>query len=116
ASGNKLDAPSWFEKLRDGKKLPKAEKSQKKRYDHIFKALKKKGKISRKSLYEAWDFTVASRPNLTDRLLSIRDNAFSQLGDNDLSDGKVTGNSPQFQVTDVNNSPSDPNLLRIVKG
>ncbi len=116
ASGNKLDAPKWFEKLRDGKKLPKAEKSQRKRYKHIFKPLKKKAKIKRKSLYEAWDFTVASRPNITDRMLSIRDDAFSQLGDNDLSNGKVEGNAPQFQVTSVDNSPSDTSLLRIVKG
>jgi hypothetical protein len=96
--GHIIKAPSWFEKLRDGRKLPKNERSQTKRYTKIFAALEK-AKIARTSLYVAWDFTVASEQNLTGRLLAIRNNAFAQLGDSNLADGKVTGNAPAFTIT-----------------
>src|SRR5689334_5010024 len=43
ANGRTLQAPSWFEKLRDKKKLPAEEKPQKSRYERIFKVLKKAG-------------------------------------------------------------------------
>ena len=71
ADGEKLAAPRWFEKLRDGRHLPKEERSQKKRYKQIFKVLKKAG-IRRGNLYMAWDFTVGSRKSLTQTLLHIR--------------------------------------------
>ena len=51
------------------------------------------------SLYLAWDFTVASERNLSERALSIRDDAFAQLGDTNLSDLQVQGSAPQFTVT-----------------
>jgi hypothetical protein len=98
SSGTALKAPSWFEKLRDGRKLPGNERSQLKRYTKIFAALKR-AKIARNNLYEAWDFTVASEQNLTGRLLAIRNNAFAQLGDTNLADGKVTGKAPAFAIT-----------------
>jgi hypothetical protein len=34
-------------------------------------------------------------------MLSIRDDAFAELGDNDLSDLKVEGEAPDFVVTEV---------------
>jgi hypothetical protein len=98
SSGHIIKAPSWFEKLRDKRKLPADERSQLKRYTKIFAALKRAG-IARKNLYEAWDFTVASEQNLTGRLLAIRNNAFAQLGDNDLATGKVVGRAPAYTVT-----------------
>jgi hypothetical protein len=98
SGGHVIKAPSWFEKLRDGRKLPKNERSQTKRYTTIFAALTK-AKIARDNLYVAWDFTVASERNMTGRLLAIRNNAFSQLGDTNLADGKVTGTAPAFTVT-----------------
>jgi hypothetical protein len=98
SGGHVIKAPSWFEKLRDGRKLPKNERSQLKRYVKIFAALKHAG-IARGNLYEAWDFTVASERNLTGRLLAIRNNAFAQLGDNNLATGKVVGHAPGFTVT-----------------
>jgi hypothetical protein len=98
ARGRTLRAPAWFEKLRDGRGLPKAERSQRGRYTKIFAALKR-AKVGRSNLYEAWDFTVASRQSLTSRLLSIRDNAFAQLGDHNLADGKVQGRPPAYSVT-----------------
>jgi hypothetical protein len=55
--------------------------------------------VRRSNLYEAWDFTVASRQNVTGRLLSIRNSAFAQLGDTKLADGKVAGGAPSYTIT-----------------
>jgi hypothetical protein len=117
-SGNQLQAPRWFELLREGGDLPPELTDQTKRYRSIFRALRKAGIDRDGSLYEAWNFTVASRRGLTARLLEIRDDAFSQLGDNDLADREVQGSSPQFQVTEVENftQAENPQLLRIVRG
>jgi hypothetical protein len=117
ADGNTLDAPDWFARLRDDRPLLKSERSQRERYGQIFKALKDAG-IGRKTLYLAWDFTVASSRSLTAPMLSIRDDAFGQLGDSDLSDLQVQGNAPGFQVTSVQNFTPDqnPRLLREVNG
>jgi hypothetical protein len=106
ASGKQLDAPSWFTKLRDGKRLPKRERSQAKRYRSIFKSLNKAHIKRNKSLYEAWDFTVMSRKSLSSRMLAIRDNAFKQLGDTNLSDDAVQGTAPDFTVDNVVNNPA----------
>jgi len=114
ANGKTLKAPKWFEKLRDKKKLPADEKSQKARYSHIFKVLKKAG-IQRGNLYMAWDFTVGSRASLTQNLLHIRNAAFRGLGDADLADGKIAGHAPRFKVTGVQDNP-DPGIARYVTG
>jgi hypothetical protein len=114
ANGRILAAPSWFEKLRDNRRLPANERSQSSRYKRIFAALKHAG-IARPSLYEAWDFTVASEYGLTSRLLSIRNNAFAQLGDRNLADGKVQGRAPESTVTSNTPLTADPSL-RDVQG
>jgi len=98
ASGRTIPAPSWFAKLRDGRALPVAERSQRARYTRIFNTLSRAG-IARGSLYEAWDFTIASRQNLTSRLLAIRNDAFAQLGDHNLADSKVQGRAPAYTIT-----------------
>jgi hypothetical protein len=124
ASGNTIAAPRWFELLRDGGSLPGELDQQRKRYRAIFRALRKAGIERDDGLYEAWNFTVASRRDRTARLLEIRDDAFAQLGDRNLADGEVNGSAPQFQVTDVVQNPPiseddptrDPRLLRIVHG
>ncbi|HWE33546.1 MAG TPA: hypothetical protein VG410_08685 [Solirubrobacteraceae bacterium] len=110
ASGHVIKAPRWFEKLRDGRKLPRNERSQLKRYTHIFKLLKKAKIKSDKTLYEAWDFTVASTQNLTGRLLAIRNNAFAQLGDTNLADGIPRGHAPAFTVTGSKPDPSNSQI------
>lgn len=97
SSGNVIGAPAWFAALRDGGPLPAAEQSQRARYARIFGALRRAG-IPRGNLYEAWDFTVGSERSLTSRLLSIRNDAFAQLGDHNLADNKVQGRSPAFTV------------------
>ena len=69
-------------------------------FESIFRTLAK-AKIGRKNLYLAWDFTVASEQNLSERMLAIRDDAFEQLGDTNLANLQVEGSSPMFVVTDV---------------
>jgi hypothetical protein len=70
--------------------------------EKIFATLGRAG-VDRESLYLAWDFTVASERNLSERMLHIRDDAFRQLGDTKLSDGKVQGRAPKFTVDTVQN-------------
>ena len=48
-------------------------------HEELFQTLAKAG-IARRDLYLTWDFTVASRQSLTDRALSIRDDAFAAAG------------------------------------
>ncbi len=110
--GRLLAAPAWFRKLRDGLPLPANERAQQARYKRIFVALRR-ADIKRADLYEAWDFTVASEKSLTSRLLSIRNNAFAQLGDHNLRDGVVRGNVPRFTITSTTALSSQ---LRTVQG
>jgi hypothetical protein len=98
ANGRLIPAPKWFERLRDKRRLPARERSQAARYSRIFAALRR-AHIGRKGLYEAWDFTVASRANVTGRLLAIRNGAFAGLGDHKLVDGRVAGHAPAYTVT-----------------
>jgi hypothetical protein len=102
AAGQTLAAPDWFARFRDDRPLLKSQVHQRERYGRIFKALKDAG-IDRKSLYMAWDFTVASRRSLTSPMLSIRDDAFGQLGDTNLADTQVQGQAPPFNVSGVTN-------------
>jgi hypothetical protein len=110
ATGRLLRAPRWFALLRDRSQLPAQERPQRRRYAHIFEVLERAG-ISRRGLYEAWDFTVSSTQSLTSRLLAIRDNAFAQLGDYDLDDGEEQGRAPSFTVTA--NEPLTAQLRRV---
>jgi hypothetical protein len=98
ATGQLIGAPKWFQRLRDSRPLPANERSQRARYAKIFAALARAG-VRRSNLYEAWDFTVASRQNVTGRLLSIRNSAFAGLGDRKLADGKVAGRAPKYTIT-----------------
>ncbi|WP_052665654.1 hypothetical protein [Nitriliruptor alkaliphilus] len=76
------------------------------RYQRMFGDLTAVG-VDVDELYLAWDFTVASSPNLTDRSLAIRDQAFTALGDEDLTDGVVAGDAPTFTITEVEDRPAD---------
>src|SRR3954464_5369450 len=68
--------------------------------ENIFSTLAQAG-IGRSDLYLAWDFTTASTKNVTGRLVAMRDDAFHQLGDDNLADGVVQGNAPSFKVESV---------------
>ena len=70
----------------------------------IFDDLARAG-VARHDLYLAWDFTVASERNLSERLLHIRDDAFASLD----------GAAPAFTVDLVENDVG-PNIYRRVWG
>jgi hypothetical protein len=99
ASGSVIRSPKWFARLRSGRRLGGQLRRQRTRYAAIFTSLRKAGVKANSSLYEAWSFTVASPQSETGRMLAIRDNAFAQLGDKNLSDMKVQGRAPAFTVT-----------------
>ncbi len=69
-------------------------------------------------LYLAWDFTVASAENVTGRALAIRDDAFAQLGDTDLSDLQIPEDStaPDFSITRVTTDLGNDVRFRRVEG
>jgi hypothetical protein len=99
AAGTKIEAPAGFRYYRD--EMPTKQgriNAQRQRFKSIFSTLKNKAGIRRENLYLAWDFTTASDMNNARRLLAIRNNAFAQLGDTDLGDGVVQGESPSFTV------------------
>ena len=88
-----IPAPTGFRLYRDeiptghpGDREPRATTSS----DDLRARSSRRG-IKRSDLYMAWDFTVASTRNITERMLSIRDDALAQLGDTDLDDGVVDG-------------------------
>ncbi|MGH2793269.1 MAG: hypothetical protein ACRDKG_03090, partial [Actinomycetota bacterium] len=72
--------------------------------------------FDRSELFLAWDFTIASERNLTERVLHMRDTAFAQLGDTDLDDGVVQGEAPAFAITTITDESSSPAKLRRVEG
>ena len=114
----KLRAPEGFRLYRDD--LPSANaavNSQRPRFDRIFRELRDAG-VRRAGLYLAWDFTVASDENIAERLLFMRNDAFAELGDTDLDDETIQGDSPDFTVTSVQEfTPGeDAELARRVQG
>jgi hypothetical protein len=94
--GRELTARRAFRRFRDGR----ARGRRARHFRGIFRRLERAG-IRRRDLYLAWDFTVASRPSLSGRMLSIRNRAFARLGDRDLGDLRVEGSAPPFTVTGV---------------
>ncbi len=116
ADGSTVGAPAGFRYYRDNlpSKKPKIN-ARHRQFENLFQTLRK-ADIKRANLYLAWDFTVSSDENIAQRMLYIRDDAFSSvLGDSNLADGVVTGAAPAFTVTTVTNNP-DPELARRVKG
>jgi hypothetical protein len=80
-SGGSLLAPNPdFAAYRDNTPLADTEKEARRAHmEDIFTILGNAG-VTRNDLYLAWDFTVSSSRSMTQRLLSIRDDAFSRLG------------------------------------
>jgi hypothetical protein len=96
--GHALRAQSAFRAFIAGRGRPV---SRQRYYDrHIFPVLHRAG-ILRRSLYLAWDFTVASRQSLAGTALWMRNDALAQLGDRTPGDGIVQGSAPEFVVDKV---------------
>jgi hypothetical protein len=100
ASGRTIQPNATFRAYRDGTPTDSAAESRRAHMENLFGSLKK-AKIDRRSLYLAWDFTVASERDRSERILAMRDAAFMELGDGDLSDLKVEGAAPEFTVDSV---------------
>jgi hypothetical protein len=105
ASGTTIPAPPGFALYRDGAStdVPAIEQ-RRTHFEDIFSKLQGAG-IARGDLYDAWDFTVASTPNITQRMLSIRDRGLADLGDTSPGDGEMQGDAPHFDITNVTDFP-----------
>jgi hypothetical protein len=94
AGGGKIRAKNAFRVYRDRLKTrQRPVEKRRKKMEGILKTLKRAG-IKRKTLYLAWDFTVASESNLAGRVLAMRNSAFQQLGDTNLANNTVQGTAP----------------------
>jgi hypothetical protein len=92
ADGSAIRAGRRFARLRDARGSVGA------RYTRIFKDIKKAGVARSASLFLTWDFTVASERGLAGRMLAMRDDTFTALGDTNLADGTVAGSAPAFTL------------------
>jgi len=109
-------APSpAFAAYRDGTAPPSDPRTA--HMNRLFATLAEAG-VARRDLYLAWDFTTASTKNVAGRLLSIRDQAFADLGvtPRALAAGTVTGRAPSFTVDKVTEDPADKQVARQVMG
>jgi hypothetical protein len=80
-------------------------------WDRGVRSALRRAKVRPSRVYLAWRFTVASNRSLTARLLRMRDDAFRQLGDTDLADGRIAGAPPRFAVTGVTDLTPAQNAL-----
>jgi hypothetical protein len=105
ASGATIAPNADFLAYRDGTPTGDAAKESRRAHmEDLFTTLASAG-IARDDLYLAWDFTVASSRNLTERMLFLRDDGFARLG----------GNPPPFVVTQVEDEV-DEKIFRRVTG
>ena len=112
AQGATIDAPAAFKGYRAGTTTG----ARALKMEQIFRDLDEAG-VGRDDLYLAWDFTVASERNLSERMLTIRDDAFRQLGDTNLGDGIVQGASPKFVIdSSVAKNDNEIGAFREIKG
>jgi hypothetical protein len=105
STGATIPASADFAAYRDGTPTgnPVVE-ARRAHMEEIFTTLGSAG-VGRSDLYMAWDFTVASERNLTERMLFVRDDGFTRLG----------SNAPSFTVTNVEENV-DSNIFRRVTG
>ncbi len=108
AADEPIEAPIGFRVYRDDDVTDQPEvESRRPHMDSIINDLVTKAGVERDSLYMAWDFTVASEESVTGRATTIRDDAFARLGDTNLADRKIQGDSPSWAITRVLNQ-GDP--------
>ena len=102
ADGSLIAPNANFEAYRSGA----ASDARAPHMESLFATLAAAG-IARDDLVLAWDFTVASERNISERSLHIRDDAFSLLGDTNLADLRVRGEAPAFEVSSVEDFQND---------
>jgi hypothetical protein len=99
--GVTIEPNTIFMAYRDAYDLPELAARQP-AMEQIFTDLETAG-VQRDDLFLAWDFTVASQRNISERMLSIRDQALATLGDV----------APAFTVTAATPNPEELIALRI---
>ncbi|MEO3787665.1 hypothetical protein ABGB12_30435 [Actinocorallia sp. B10E7] len=106
ASGEAIEPPDVFRTLL-GPTLPDDDPlyARQREAKGVVADLRRHG-VGTDGLYLAWDFTIASERNLSERILRIRDDAFGKLG----------GRSPSFLVTKVTDNPEGDPIARRVRG
>jgi len=105
ASGALIPPGHAFRLFRD--RIPTyvpAVETRRRHFEQLFIELDAAG-VRRDDLFLAWDFTVRSKRDVSERLIHMRDDAFATLG----------GAAPSFSVSSVEENPT-PELLRRVKG
>ena len=103
AAGTTIEPTDGFRAFRDGTRTDDpAIEARRAHMNDVLKSLDQAG-VKRNDLYLAWDFTVASERNLSERMLHIRNTAFESLDDK----------APQFQVTQVENDVDDRVARRV---
>ncbi|MEX0620117.1 MAG: hypothetical protein WD181_00865 [Solirubrobacterales bacterium] len=113
AQNRTIPSPPAFRTYRDRivTSQPVVEQRRSHMYSLINTAVNKAG-VARSSMYMAWDFTVASAESVTSRALTIRDDAFERLGDNNLADRVISGDSPGYTITSATD-PGGTTLIRV---
>ena len=105
ADGEPIPAPPVFAAIRDQVSTEVDEvEALRPRIDAVITDLARQD-VERDELYLAWDFTVASRRGLAERMLHIRDDAFAQLD----------GEAPSFEITAAVDSPGNPPGDRVAR-
>lgn len=98
--GQPVDPNPLFVAYRDRLRLPEPFETRRTSMEEVFAALTASG-VERDGLYLAWDFTVMSERNLSERMLHIRDETLELLGDT----------SPEFTVQEVVEAPDEDGLI-----
>lgn len=112
ADGAVIPASPSFAAYRDVGTGPGVSEARRPHLEQVFTELAEAG-IGRGDLFLAWDFTVASERNLSERALRVRDDAFAQLGDHDLADGIVSGAAPGYELTSVTDFAEGDTMRRV---
>lgn len=115
-SGGALEPQAAFRIYRDNHvtSLPMVD-GRRAHMESLFQTLGLAG-IARSDLYLAWDFTVASERNLTERIVHVRNLALAELGDDTPADGIVQGHSPVITNVTVADRVGNENIAREVRG
>jgi hypothetical protein len=115
ASNKTIQSPNSFRTYRDRiVTTQKPVENRRSKMNGIISTLVDKAGVKRGSLYMAWDFTVASAESTTGRALEIRDDAFARLGDNNLANRVIEGNSPV--VKNLTQTSPGGNVFRRIDG
>jgi hypothetical protein len=114
--GALVPASAQFRAYRDAAPMPPGSpedaEARRPHLERLFRELGQAG-VGRHDLFLAWDFTVASERNLSERALAIRDDAFARLGDEDLADRAVAGRAPGFTIEKVEDFATGNTFRRV---